>query len=38
LNYTMAGLVIAHAGAAIKHHLIDRDDVLTRMLPFLKKS
>jgi cytochrome b561 len=37
LNYTMAGLVIAHAGAAIKHHLIDRDDVLTRMLPFLKK-
>ena len=38
LNFTMAGLVLAHAGAAIKHHLIDRDDVLTRMLPFLKKS
>lgn len=35
LNFGMAGLVIAHAGAAIKHHLIDRDDVLARMLPFL---
>lgn len=35
LNFSMAGLVVAHAGAAMKHHLIDRDDVLTRMLPFL---
>lgn len=25
-----------HAAAALKHHLVDRDDVLTRMLPFLK--
>ncbi len=25
-----------HVAAALKHHLIDRDDVLTRMLPFLK--
>lgn len=38
LNFTMAGLVLAHAGAAIKHHFIDRDDVLARMLPLLKKS
>ncbi len=37
LNYTLAGLVLGHAGAAIKHHIIDRDDVLIRMLPFIKK-
>jgi cytochrome b561 len=36
LNYSMAGLVLAHAGAALKHHFIDRDGVLPRMLPFLK--
>jgi cytochrome b561 len=35
LNFTMAALVVAHLGAALKHHFIDRDDVLTRMLPFL---
>ena len=34
LDMTMAALVIAHAGAALKHHLIDRDNVLKRMLPF----
>lgn len=38
LNFTMAGLVLAHAGAALKHHFIDRDAVLARMLPFLKKA
>jgi cytochrome b561 len=37
LNFTMAGLVLIHAAAAIRHHLVDRDEVLTRMLPFLKK-
>ncbi|RLJ65219.1 cytochrome b [Sulfurisoma sediminicola] len=37
LNFTMAALVAGHAGAAVKHHLIDRDDVLSRMLPFLRK-
>lgn len=36
LNYTMLSLVIIHAAAALKHHLIDRDGVLTRMLPLLK--
>lgn len=36
LNFGMAGLVLAHAGAALKHHFLDRDDVLKRMLPFLK--
>jgi cytochrome b561 len=37
LNFSMAGLVLAHAAAAIKHHLFDRDDVLVRMLPFLRR-
>lgn len=37
LNLSMAGLVLAHAGAALKHHLIDRDEVLARMLPFIGK-
>ncbi len=35
INYTMACLIVVHAAAAIKHHVHDRDDVLTRMLPFL---
>lgn len=35
LNYTMAALVAAHAGAAVKHHFVDRDDVLPRMLPLV---
>ena len=35
LNFSMAALVVAHLGAALKHHFIDRDDVLSRMLPFL---
>lgn len=34
LNFSMAALVVAHLGAALKHHFLDRDDVLTRMLPF----
>jgi cytochrome b561 len=36
LNYSMAALVVLHTAAALKHHLIDRDDVLPRMLPFLR--
>lgn len=36
LNFAMAGLVLVHVGAAIKHHRIDRDGVMQRMLPFLK--
>jgi cytochrome b561 len=35
LAFSILGLVALHAAAAIKHHVIDRDDVLTRMLPFL---
>lgn len=38
LNFGLLGLVGLHAAAAIKHHLIDRDEVLARMLPFLKKA
>ncbi len=38
LNFGMAALVVAHVGAALKHHLVDRDDVLARMLPFLNKA
>jgi cytochrome b561 len=33
LNYLMAALVVLHIAAALKHHLVDRDEVLTRMLP-----
>lgn len=35
LNLLLAVLVLAHAGAALKHHFIDRDGVLRRMVPFL---
>jgi cytochrome b561 len=35
-NYTLATLVVVHVAAAVKHHVVDRDDVLARMLPFLK--
>jgi len=33
LFWGMIALVIAHAGAAFWHHLIQRDATLTRMLP-----
>jgi cytochrome b561 len=33
INYTMAAVIVLHAAAALKHHFIDRDDVLRRMLP-----
>ncbi len=33
LNLCLASLVLAHVGAALKHHFIDKDEVLTRMLP-----
>jgi len=34
LVMTMAGAVVAHALAALKHHFFDRDTTLKRMLPF----
>jgi cytochrome b561 len=38
LNASLCGLVMAHVGAALKHHFIDHDDVLVRMLPFIKRK
>lgn len=31
-------LLVLHAGAAIKHHIVDKDDVLARMIPFLRRK
>lgn len=36
LAYTIIALLIVHVAGALKHHLIDRDDTLRRMLPFAK--
>jgi len=36
INYAMGALIAVHAAAAVKHHVVNRDDVLARMLPFLK--
>ncbi len=37
LNRVLAALVLGHIGASFKHHFIDRDDILVRMVPFLRK-
>ena len=34
LNFTLLTLVCIHSAAALKHHFVDRDAVLTRMLPW----
>lgn len=36
LNVLLIVLLVAHAGAALKHHFIERDDILRRMLPCTK--
>ncbi len=36
LNSLLFALVVVHTAAALKHHFIDRDGVLARMLPFIK--
>lgn len=38
INYSMACLIVVHAAAAIKHHVRDRDDILARMIPFLRRK
>ncbi len=38
LNACLALLVLAHLGAALKHHLVDKDDILARMLPWLARK
>lgn len=35
LNKALLLLVLLHVAAALKHHYVDRDDVLARMVPFL---
>lgn len=37
LNFTLLGVLGGHIGAALKHHFIERDDILARMLPWLGK-
>ena len=37
LNYLLLVVVVGHVGAALQHHFIKKDTVLTRMLPFLAK-
>lgn len=34
LNSLLAAVVCVHVAAALKHHFVDRDDSLLRMLPF----
>ena len=36
LNWTMAAIVAVHILAALKHHVVDRDGTLRRMLPSLR--
>ncbi len=36
--YILAVLMLMHAGAALKHHYLDKDNTLTRMLPWLAKK
>ena len=38
LNLMLAAVVVVHIAAAIKHHVVDRDDSLARMLPILRRT
>lgn len=38
LNMLLFAVVCVHAAAALKHHFLDRNDVLARMLPFVKRG
>jgi len=38
LAYLTIVLLCGHVGAALKHHFIDKDEVLIHMVPFLKKQ
>lgn len=38
LNYTLLVAVVGHVGAALQHHFIKKDAVLTRMLPMMNKT
>ena len=36
LNFSLLAIVVIHIGAALKHHFMDRDATLRRMLPWIK--
>jgi cytochrome b561 len=36
-DFTMLGLMGGHVAAALKHHFLAGDDVLVRMIPFLRR-
>lgn len=38
LNYVLMAAVAGHVGAALHHHFIKKDTIMTRMLPFAKKT
>lgn len=38
LAFAGAGLLALHVAGALKHHFLDRDEVLARMLPFLRRA
>jgi len=38
LNLLLILTVVGHVGAALKHHFIDKDDILSRMLPAHSKK
>ena len=38
LNWFLMAVIGGHVAAAFKHHLIDRDDILVRMLPTLNRE
>jgi cytochrome b561 len=38
LAYGLGAVVVAHIAAALKHHFVDRDDVLERILPERKRA
>jgi len=37
LNIVLFTVVLIHVAAALKHHFLDRDEVLARMLPFIRR-
>lgn len=38
LNFFLMAVVAGHAGAALKHHFVDKNNVLARMVPGLKSK
>ena len=36
LNTLLVAVIVVHVAAALRHHFVDRDTVLARMLPFVK--